>query len=91
MSYQIFSNEADADTVNLAINTLFGYPNGAEVYRHSIMHPSDGRVACEIGYKLIAACAAMTAEERLVYYDENNLVDDDYLISEGWKPKLIYN
>lgn len=88
--YQIFNNVSDADTANLAIDTLFGYPNGASFYRKNLLHPSDDRVACIIGYKLVDKCATMTSEDRLEYYDENNLVDTDYLISEGWESTIDF-
>jgi len=86
--YQIFANETAADTVNTAINALFGYPNGATTYRKINARSSDGRVACKIGYKLVDKCAGMTAEERLVYYDENNLVNIAYLKSEGFVSEI---
>jgi len=84
MNFQIFLTAALADVKNSNINALLGFPNGAVNYRANIDHLSDDRVAVGIGQQLIDACAAMTAEERLNYYDENNLVDVDGLVDEGW-------
>ena len=84
IKFQIFATAALADVKNANINALLGFPNGAIEYRTNIPHLSDDRVAVGVGVGLQVSCGSMTAEERLEYYDENNLVDVEYLAAEGW-------
>lgn len=84
--YEIFNTEAEANTKNTKIDTLLGYPNGAQIYRKNIQHQntSDQRVAAIVGAELIEACAGMMVEDRLKYYDSDNLVDMEFLMNQNW-------
>jgi len=84
--FQIFDDVPQADVINANINTLLGFPNGSVKYRLNMVHfdGGDSRVACIVEDSLTDACAGMTAEQKLSYYDEPNLVGVEYLADEGW-------
>jgi len=84
--YEICPNMADADAKLAKINVLLGYPNGAQTYRINYLHPGteDLRVVGEVDGILVAACAEMTLEERLTYYNPNELYSLQEVYDEGW-------
>ncbi|GAG06838.1 unnamed protein product [marine sediment metagenome] len=88
--YEICPTLADADAKLAKINLLLGYPNGATTYRPNFLHPAaepeDLRAIGLVDDKLVTACAEMTAEERLEYYNEENLYTLLEVHNEGWFP-----
>jgi len=86
IKFQIFENISQAKKINSNIDTLLGFPNGAARYRLNMVHFAEGdsRVSCIVDYALTVACDGMTAEQKLSYYDEDNLVGIEYLAAEGW-------
>jgi len=89
-SYEICETLEDADAKLAKINELLGYPNGATTYRQNFLHPpadpEDLRAIGIVESKLIAACSGMTAEERLEYYNDENLYSLLEVYEEGWFP-----
>ena len=87
IGYQIFNTEVEFDTHETSINTLLNIPQlGCTTYREKIKHLTLNEWAGTVTQLLVDACASMTPSERLVYYDENNLVTGQYLDDNGWFP-----
>ena len=85
--YEIFRAEEEGLTKNAAIDTLFGYPNlktKTERYRILIKHPDENLWAGIIDDDLINACSKMTTEQQVVYYDNSDLKDHQYLQDNDW-------
>ena len=87
IGYQIFNTEVEFDTHETSINTLLGIPSlGCTTYREKIKHYTLNQWAGTVTHLLVDACASMTPEERLVYYDDANLKTPQYLNDNGWFP-----
>ena len=87
--FQIFNTQNDLESCNIAIDLLLGYPDeSVKTYRyrpydkleHSVSHLWAGAVTDE----LVDACIEMSSEERLIYYDENNLKTFEWMKENGW-------
>lgn len=84
--FQIFAGLQQAEAINDNINAFLGFPNGSLRYRGNMVHfnVNDSRVACVVKDVLIALFVGMTAEQKLLYYDEDDLVNVEYLATEKW-------
>jgi len=84
--YEIFPNLEAAEEKLARIDVLLDYPNGAEVYRKHFSHPEpeDTRVTGIVDEKLVEACKEMTDEQRLQYYDHDQLYDLSEIYEQGW-------
>lgn len=87
IGYQVFLTESDFDTHETSIKTLLNIPQlGCTTYREKIKHLTLSEWAGTVTQQLVDACVLMTPTDRLVYYDDANLVTPVYLETNGWFP-----
>ena len=86
--FQIFETEQSLIDTNVLINSLLCYPTeNTEKYRDNFEHPTSGLWAGVVDDELITACSEMTQEERLEYYDADNLKAYSWMEDNGWFPE----
>ena len=87
--YEIFTTESDLNNKSTAIDVLLGYPNvttETERYRIGFKHHTENLWVGVVDKMLVNACSSMTPTDRLIYYDDSDLKDSQYLIDNGWFP-----
>lgn len=94
IGYEIFNNNTELEIKNHAIDQLLGYPDiETETYRYrpydKIQKYEGTQWAGIVDNNLINACAEMTPEERLQYYDDSDLKSPQWLKDNNWFPPLI--
>lgn len=83
--FEIFETKSAGDTKTESINTLLGYPSeGAQTYRELMKKYEADEWAGVVTSELTSACEKMTYEEKLPYYDENNLKSFQWLKDNEW-------
>lgn len=87
IAYEIFEDEEAANQKTKNINVLLGYPNlktGTLTYRDLLKkYEADSWAGC-VTNELVNACAEMSYEEKLPYYDESNLESFQWLKDNEW-------
>lgn len=92
--YEICPTLAEADAKLAAINGLpfmqVAISAGkAQTYRENFPHPDpeDARAIGIVEEKLEVACAGMTSQQRLDYYNQDNLSTLLEVYEDGWFPE----
>jgi len=87
IGYQIFLLEQEWDDHETRIKTLLNIPQrGCCGYREKLKSYTEEKWCGTVTQMLVDVCASMSPAERLLYYDENNLVTPEYLNENGWFP-----
>lgn len=87
LKYEIFTDLIVLNTKTAWIDLLYGYPNvetKTTTYRNAIKHKDEDLWAGAVDEKLINACSGMSAEDRLQYYDDSDLKDNQYFLDNNW-------
>jgi hypothetical protein len=86
--YEIFNGGYEVGLEKTArINALLGYPKG-KTLRYRNIFPDDLGVVWAGGVDkiLVDACANMTPEERILYYDDSDLKTYQFMEDAGFDP-----